>query len=410
MDGRRKRVMTALEFGRTGQFPKDLGSMGASGVSCFAYSRLVAALGLPPRLPRVYQTGELLALVDTDVLDAFDCDCVLVWEDKYTNAFDEPERWHPYDFNGRLPALVHTPEEFQAQSDGTITTGNAIMRPDSYAFYPRTAGMSVYSAEDIPKQDLQAVRSGLKAARFTDERIRSIGSYCRRARKATDRAIVFIGLQAAITILAGGGWPRFSMLCLTEPDYVHELHQILADHAIAQLELLLPEIARDVDVLDMSSDDQGTQQSTILPPRVYAELFAPYCRQINDVVHRLAPQVKTMRHCCGAIYDIIDHIIGEGYNVLNPVQWCAGEHSYKEWKDKCRGRIALWGGGVNIQKTLPLGNEDDVRKEVAEVVSCLAEDSGYVFAPMHNLLPEVPPENIIAMYETAAGIVTGRQT
>jgi uroporphyrinogen decarboxylase len=83
------------------------------------------------------------------------------------------------------------------------------------------------------------------------------------------------------------------------------------------------------------------------------------------------------------------------------VQWSAGGHSYREWKDKCRGRLALWGGGVNTQTTLPLGSVADVKREVAEVVPYMARDSGYVFCAIHNLLAEIPPEKVLAIYRAA---------
>ena len=91
-----------------------------------------------------------------------------------------------------------------------------------------------------------------------------------------------------------------------------------------------------------------------------------------------------------------------GFDVLNPVQWSAGKHSYQEWKDKARGRIALWGGGVNSQTTLPLGTVDDVEREVREVTAYMSEDSGYVFCNIHNILAEIPPEKVIAMYRAVS--------
>jgi len=83
----------------------------------------------------------------------------------------------------------------------------------------------------------------------------------------------------------------------------------------------------------------------------------------------------------------------------------AGKHPYQEWKAKARGRLTLWGGGVNAQGTLPLGTVEDVAREVAEVVGCLGQDGGYVFCNIHNLLAEVPAEKIIAMYRTAGEAV-----
>ena len=70
--------------------------------------------------------------------------------------------------------------------------------------------------------------------------------------------------------------------------------------------------------------------------------------------------------------------------------------------DSCRGRLALWVGGVISQSVLPVGSVDDLRREVAELVPCLAKDSGYVFCRSHNFLAEISPEKIIARYESAS--------
>jgi uroporphyrinogen decarboxylase len=94
-------------------------------------------------------------------------------------------------------------------------------------------------------------------------------------------------------------------------------------------------------------------------------------------------------------------IADSGFDILNPVQWPAGKHSYRDWKEASRGRIALWGGGVNSQVTLPLGTVEDVMAEVEEVVGVLGEGGGYVFCNIHNILAEIPPQKIIAMYRAA---------
>ena len=75
--------------------------------------------------------GGTLALVDTDVLDALDCDCIAVHWDTCTNAFTEPARWHPYDFGGRLPALVMAPEKYETRPDGSVVLGNMTMLANS---------------------------------------------------------------------------------------------------------------------------------------------------------------------------------------------------------------------------------------------------------------------------------------
>lgn len=399
----RERVMKSLSFQETDRAPMDLGGMDSTGVSCFAYPALVEALGLPPRLTRVHDTGQMLAFPDTDVLDALDCDVITVRMDMH-NAFPQPELWHPYDFNGRLQALVRDPGAFSVLDDGTIAQPGRKMPPTSHVFESEHGGQPLILTGDLPKPVLKEVRAELEKARLTDADIRVVRDNCRRAREATDRAILFNGPGAGIGIANFDGLAVFPLLCLTEPEFVMELHEIVVGYAVERIAALLPEVGPYIDVYMCSSDDWGTQNQTIASPHVYRELFKPFYRRVTDTIHRMAPGVKTFLHSCGAIYDLLDDVIDSGFDALNPVQWTAGGHSYREWKDKCRNRIALWGGGVNTQETLPLGSIGEIERQVAEVVRYMREDGGYVFCAIHNLLAEIPAEKIIALYRTAQGV------
>lgn len=397
----RERVRQALNFQTPDRMPKDMGGMRSTSISAFAYPKLIAALGLPPRLPRVEDTGQMLALPDLDVLDALGIDVVAIL-DGATNAFPQPELWHAYDFNGRLPALVRYPENFRTLPDGTILQGRSQrMPPSSFVFDEEHGGQPLDLSADLPKLDLAQLRKTMQSHPLEDERIVSIRDLCRRVRESTDRAVFFNdgALSAGIGIGAYSGLAIFPILCITEPDYVTELHEIVTERAVANARALLPEIAPYIDIIMLTADDWGTQNNLIASPKVYRELFLPYYRRLTDECHRIAPQVKLFMHSCGAIYNLIDLVVESGFDILNPVQWCAGKHSYREWKDKARGRIALWGGGVNSQITLPLGSVDDVRREVAEVTSYLNQDGGYVFCNIHNILAEIAPEKVIAMYK-----------
>jgi len=400
---RRERVLAALNFRTPDQLPKDLSAMPSTGISCFAYPKLVAALGLPPRRPRVYDTGQMLALPERDVLDALDCDVCTVMGTGSTNAFDEPDRWHPFDFNGRLPALVQTPANYVVRADGVIVQhGKLLMGPDSHVFDAPGAGQPLDLSCDPAPFDLVATEEGQRRGLPTTEQVQAQAAYCARARAATDRAIMFMGLGAGLGF--AGGIARFSMLCLTQPEHIHAYHEIVTRYAVQRVERLLPAIAGSVDVLMLCADDQGIQTGPILPPPVFNALFVPYYRRVNDAVHRIAPHMKTFLHCCGGVYDLMDGIMDAGFDALNPVQWSAGSAGYRQWKDKARGRLALWGGGVNTQTTLPFGSVTDVEREVRQVVPCLAADSGYIFCAIHNLLAEIPPEKVLALYRTAAAV------
>lgn len=396
----RERVINALNFKDMDKLPKDLGGMASTGISAFAYPKLVNALGLPPRRPRVHDTGQMLALPDMDVLDALGCDVVTIFLG-VTNAFEEPNKWEKYDFNGRLPALVRDKNMFRDNSDGSIFQMplNSVMLSSSTVFNEEHAGQLLNLSDKLPMPDLELVKKQQEESLPTDKQIEDTVELCKRVRNSTDKAIFFNGpFCAGISITSPGGIAIFPMLCLTEPNYVRDLHGLATEYAIKRINLMLPAVAPYIEIIMMGSDDWGTQNSLIAPPRVFESLFLPYYKKINTRARQIAPNVKRFLHSCGAIYDVIDFIIDAGFDILNPIQWPAGGHSYEEWKDKCRKRIVMWGGGVNTQGTLPLGSIDDVRNEVKAVTAYLRQGNGYVFNGIHNLLAETDPEKIITMY------------
>jgi uroporphyrinogen decarboxylase len=402
----REIVLQTLTFQTPARVPKDLGGMRSTSISAFAYPKLVAALGLPPRLPRVEDTGQMLALPDLDVLDALGIDVVAIL-DGVTNALplnEQADLWHAYDFNGRLPSQVRWPQNFENMPDGTLLqNGRSRMVPDSFVFDEEHAGQPLDLSDDLPKYDLKQFRKDAEASFIKDDQVIAIRNLCKRVHETSDRAVFFndSAVQARIGIGSHGGVAIFPMLCITEPDYVAELHEIVTDCSLFNIRALLPEIREFIDVIMMTADDWGTQNNLFASPKVYRNLFLPYYQRINAVCHQIAPQVKLFMHNCGAVYDLIDLAIESGFDILNPVQWSAGGHSYRDWKDRARGRIALWGGGVNAQATLPLGSVEDVRREVSEVVRYMAQDGGYVFCNIHNILAEIAPEKVIVMYQAA---------
>jgi len=72
----------------------------------------------------------------------------------------------------------------------------------------------------------------------------------------------------------------------------------------------------------------------------------------------------------------------------------------EELKKSFGNKLTFW-GGIDTQKILPFGNENEVSREVKRVVSIMKKNGGYVLSAVHNIQPEVPPENIAAMYRSA---------
>ncbi len=402
----RERVLRALSFQTSDRIPRDLGGMRSTGISCFAYPKLVAALGLPPRRPRVHDTGQMLALPDLDVLDALGCDVVTI-DGQVTNAFEEPEKWHDYDFNGRLAARVNRPDDFKVLPDGTITQGESIMPLSSYVFNWHAGGQPLLAFDaPLPLLDLKKHREEVKTWILTDDQIKNAAALARRVRESTDKAVFHADfLVSNISVGGHAGLGIFPMICLMEPDYVREYHEIRLESDLAKVRALLPEIRENVDIVMSGCDDWGTQNSTISSPEVFRTLYLPYFRRYNDEIHRIAPKIKTFIHTCGAIHGILDMMVEAGFDIINPIQWPAGGKGYKAWKDKLRKKATIWGGGVDSQHTLPLKGVADIKREVADVCRYFKQDGGFVFCNIHNLLAEIPPEKIIAMYRTAGEVV-----
>jgi uroporphyrinogen decarboxylase len=61
--------------------------------------------------------------------------------------------------------------------------------------------------------------------------------------------------------------------------------------------------------------------------------------------------------------------------------------------------IVFWGGGVDTQKILSAGTVKEVKDDVRKNIDALAPGGGFVFAAVHNIQSEVPPENIMSMWE-----------
>lgn len=225
----RERVRATMNFEETDRLPKDLGGMRSTSVSAFVYPRLVEALGLAPRKPLVYDVHQMLALPETDVLDALGCDVVTLEIESdgplLTNAFYEPDYWAPFDFNGRLDALVprHL-NDYSVDADGTIVqrTYQLSMPPTSYVFNALHGGQPLDLDDEPSLLDLDQYRCDLEEwALLKDDDIERIVAYTRRTRQATDRAILVAGsaMQTHLGIAAHGGMAVFPVICLLHPNY-----------------------------------------------------------------------------------------------------------------------------------------------------------------------------------------------
>lgn len=147
-------------------------------------------------------------------------------------------------------------------------------------------------------------------------------------------------------------------------------------------------------------DDMGTQINLLISPDMYREHIKPRLRKLVDFIKQKNPDVKMMMHSCGSVSKIIPDLIDCGVEILNPVQYTAADMEPAFLKSEFGKDLTFWGGGVDTQTILPRGSADEVREEVKRMLEIFMPGGGFVFAPIHAIQADVPPENIIAMWET----------
>jgi uroporphyrinogen decarboxylase len=114
--------------------------------------------------------------------------------------------------------------------------------------------------------------------------------------------------------------------------------------------------------------------------------------------------MKVLLHSDGALFPLIPSLIEMGVDILNPIQTSAKGMDPVQLKQQYGDQIVFWGGSLDCQKTLPFGTPEEVAKEVEDHMRVFAPGGGYVFAPVHNIQAAVPPQNVIAMFDTAQSL------
>jgi len=148
-----------------------------------------------------------------------------------------------------------------------------------------------------------------------------------------------------------------------------------------------------IDIFFMG-DDMGTQTSLWVSPKLYRKFFKENFRRFNDLAHKHG--MKTMYHTCGNVTKLVPDFIDCGLDVLQSLQPAAMDLAALKRE---YGQDLVFQGGIDIQQTMPNGSPVDVANEVQERARILGTGGGYIFGTAHNLLPDVPTENVVALFE-----------
>lgn len=180
-------------------------------------------------------------------------------------------------------------------------------------------------------------------------------------------------------------------------DYVWAIFEKQCEYALENLNTLMDMFGDTVQAAFITGTDFGTQRGPFISPQAYRDLYQPFHKQINGLIHRRS-QWKTFIHSCGSVYQLLPDFINAGFDILNPVQCSAAEMEARRLKREFGKDLVFWGGGVDTQKTMSFGTPEQVYGEVRERIDIFNKDGGFVFDAIHNIQGNTPIENVEAMF------------
>lgn len=372
----RDRLLTSLNFKEPDHVPLDLASTQVTGISLIAYKNLCNYLGLSEPDPIIPDKIQRICLPDENIMQKFGVDIRGLWPLMNANDFtDNPD-------------------------------GDYLSHIDEWGL-----GYRINKNEGLwydlflnPMQNVELSKDYLENYSWPK------GGEKRRVNGLREQALAFreAGYPVFLKSVCAGLLEMAIRMrgmenCLIDMKLDKKNIGLLFDK-ILQVKLDYWETALDelADVVDVvaEADDFGTQASQLISYDTFREIIKPRQNELISLLKKKAPNAKVFFHSCGNIRPIIPDFIEMGIDIINPVHIGAEGMEPGQLKKDFGSELTFWGGGVDTQGTLPHGTPQQVRDEVKRNIELLAPGGGFVFNTIHNIQADVPPENIIAMYET----------
>ncbi len=403
----RDRILASIEHREPDRLAVDLGSTPSSGISAVAHANLVRHLGLGDQRTWVYDVVQQLAQPQDELLDRLRIDVLDIG--RTFNTRDED--WKPVTLPSGVD--VHIPGWFDpvAQPDGAWEAFNAdglriASMPRGAAFFDQTywpyldgypddlTGLSSVMPDVLWSGLVHSPWDHAADEGFWD----TLRSRTAALRASTDRALMVV---VGCNLFEWGTFLRridnFLMDLVVDQANVERLLDALLEIHFDTLDHVIESVGDLVDVVRFG-DDLGMDNGPLMSPDTYRAIFKPRHAALNAYVHERS-SMKTFLHSCGSLYDLLPDIIETGVDILNPVQISAANMEPERLKAEFGDAITFWGGGADTRKVLPKGTPEEVRDHVRHNIETLAPGGGFVFATAHNMLGDVPPQNVEAMFE-----------
>jgi len=365
----RERVWAAVSRQEPDRVPLDIGGGGSTTLVVEAYQRLEAHWGLAPREPRIMSKTFRLANLDEDALVRLGSDTRAVGVKGFSRA----------------PPPTGDPSTIV---DAWGVGWRRAEYPGGYYWELHRSPLAEATIEDLDRYPWPDPLEPALTAGLADEL---------RALRESPYAIVADGGFKSFWELGYmlRGLEQLLMDVVAQPEFVTALMEKLLELNLKGTRRFL-EIAGPFVQVFRAADDLATQTGLLMSPETYRSLLKPFYKRYFDLVHSMTG-AKLFYHSCGRVNELLDDLIEIGVEIINPVQVSAmGDTG--ELKRRFGSRVAFW-GGIDTQHVLPRGTPAEVEREVARRIRDLGPGGGYVVASVHNVQPDVPPENVLAMAE-----------
>lgn len=405
----RERVLAAINHQEPDRVPIDFGGHRSSGIAAIAYAKLKKALGITSGDIYVYDMIQQLAIVEPPVLDAIGADVVELGR----GFMLDDKEWKPWVLpdgtSCKIPGYINIEKRGE---DSYLISGDgldlAIQKKGCLYFEQIHWPLADRPIEDDDFSDLQEV---FKHSVWTD--VTSPGSHipltkvglesltagAKALRESTERAIVglFGGSMFEIPQFLYRMDNYLTYMALY-PEACIRLSEKLCELHLSNLEKWLGAVAPYIDII-LFGDDLGGQNGPLISPTMYRRYYKPYHKKLWLRVKELAPHIKIQLHTCGGIEPLLEDLIDAGLEIANPVQTTCRGMNADNLKAKYGQRFTFWGGGCDTQHLLPQATPKEIAKHVKEQVTILSPGGGFVFQQIHNILANVSPEKITAMFD-----------
>ena len=403
----RKRVLTSIAHREPDRVPIDLGSTPSSGISAIAYNNLKKYLCMRTGHNRVYDVVQQISQPEDEILQLFGVDILDIGRVFNANDTDWYTIQLPDGSTAEYPCWFRPIMQKDKSLHIYSADGSLIGKmPLGATFFDQT----VFPYQDVYPHDYSKLSTAMdkviwKALAHSPWDYADMPGFWERLKEAainlrscSDRALMIV---CGCNLFEWGSFLRrmdnFLMDIYTEQTEVNRLLDALMQKHLTTLEKVCEAVGDIADILRFG-DDLGMDSGPFMSPEVYRRIFKPRHKILCDYVKKHS-KMKTFLHSCGSIYRLIPDLIDAGYDILNPVQTSSFEMEPKKLKKEFGSNITFWGGGCDTRHVLNHGSVSEVKDDVKRRLEILAPGGGYIFNPIHNIMPDVPPQNIVAMFE-----------